>query len=533
MKFSIGYNYDIKLLGLLDIYKDHIDAFYFPLPQKYLGSGRNIPQPRNYVNQVPKIIERCNSLNITSQLLLNATCEGEFGLSRNFFKRLVSYIKKLRGIGLGSIVITNPIYINRLKEEISDIRIESSVNCYIKTIEQALYLKDLGVDVLTIDRDINRNIPLIKEIKNRTNLKIRLMLNEGCLRNCPFRIMHYNYLSHRNSIPKRPIDGTFPDHHCIEIYLRNTAKVFSIPFIPPDALRHYESFVDYYKLSTRVFPTKRIELCLKAYINQQFNGNLLEILDSPGLSYFEYIDYNALSKSHFFEKMKSCIDNCNRCAYCNTLLKEATVVNRDFLKKKNKKDERKAIRIYKNVLQASPNKDDSFIYEKLSKAYFNLREYKEALRLADKVIKLAPTKITGYLLLGSYFEQIKRNNKALQVYKKALTTFPFDGAVYLCLARVYLQLKKYKETIKNINRAKAINYKESGMHFLLGLCYERTGKYKKAIEEFKKERKTNPENAQIALSLARCYRNIGRTELVNKEIDRCIPEIKSYKVEPS
>ena len=149
----------------------NIEALYFPIPQQYLGSGRGILQPKGYIHQIPKIIQRCNSLNITPQLLLNVTCEGESGLNNKFFDRLVSYIKKLRDLGLGSLVITNPVYIGRIKKEISGIRVESSVNCYAKTIEHAAYLKDLGVDVLTIDRDINRNIPLIKEIKNRLHPK--------------------------------------------------------------------------------------------------------------------------------------------------------------------------------------------------------------------------------------------------------------------------------------------------------------------------------------------------------------------------
>ena len=82
MKFSIGYNHDIKLLDILDIYKNNIDALYFPIPGKYLGSGRHILQKRNYLNEIPKIVKKCNLLNIKSQLLLNATCEGEKGLEK-------------------------------------------------------------------------------------------------------------------------------------------------------------------------------------------------------------------------------------------------------------------------------------------------------------------------------------------------------------------------------------------------------------------------------------------------------------------
>jgi len=435
-------------------------------------------------------------------------------------------------MGLGSIVVTNPYYIKRIKREIKDIRIESSVNCYLKTVEHALYLKDLGIDVLTIDRDINRNIALIKEIKDRTNLKIKLMLNEGCLRNCPFRVMHYNYLSHHGNVSQKIPDSIFPDRFCLDIYLMNPLKVFRTPFIPPDALSYYESFIDYYKLSTRVFSNNRIETCIKAYINQSFNGNLLEILDSPGLLFFEYIDYNALRKSNFFEKMLGCTDECSNCGYCKIIFKEAVVVKRDFLRTRNKKDETKAIRIYKNALGVPTNNDDGLIYEKLSKAYFNLGKYKEAFRLAHRVVKLTPRKITGYLLLGSYYEQTKRINKALQIYKKTLMLFPLEGVVYLALARVYFQLKKYQKAIKKINKLKELNYTGSGAYFLLGLCYERIGKYKKAIEEFEEEEKINPDDARIALSLARCYKNIGETELVNKEINRCLHKIKSRSAEP-
>jgi len=56
MKFSIGYNHDIKLLGFLDIYKEHIEAFYFSIPQQYLGSGRGILQHKDYIHKIPKII---------------------------------------------------------------------------------------------------------------------------------------------------------------------------------------------------------------------------------------------------------------------------------------------------------------------------------------------------------------------------------------------------------------------------------------------------------------------------------------------
>jgi len=488
MKFSIGYNHDIKLVDLLDIYKDNIESFYFPIPYQYFGSGRYIPQKGSYLNEITEIIKKCNSLNIKSQLLLNATCEGKSGLEKKFFSKIIDYIQRLKSLGLKSVIVTNPVYISEIKKQIREIQIESSVNCYVETVEHALYLKDLGVDILTIDRDINRNIPLIERIKNETAFKIKIMLNEGCLRNCPFRNMHYNYLSHNASDSNILIDNIFPDKFCTRIYLKNPTKVFSIPFIPPEALPYYTKIVDYYKLSTRVFSTSKIEFCLKAYINQDFNGNLLEILDSPGLSYFNFINYDLLKKNNFFEKITKCNNNCNKCNYCNKLMKDAIVINSDFLKNHEKiKEYKKAEKIYKRILKNSCDKIS--IYLKLSRAYLNLKKYEKAIETANKLIELTPKEIDSYLLLGFCYEQDKRNDEALEVYQNALKIFPNTGAIYLGLGRTYFHLKKYEKAIKNIKKVIELKCEGSNIHSLLGSCYKRIRQYKKAIEEFKEEEK--------------------------------------------
>ncbi len=251
MKFSIGYNHDIKLLNILETYKDNIDALYFPIPRRYSGSGRVLPQKINYANEIPSLIKKCKSLNIKSQLLLNATNAGNKGLEQKFRFRVIDYIQKWRNFGLDSVIIANPLYIGEVKKQIKGITVESSINCYVKTVEHALYLKDMGVDILTIDRDINRSIPLIKEIKTRTGLKIKLLLNEGCLRNCPFRKIHFDYLANSTKLytKTKMIGGFFTPRWCAEIFIKNPAKIFSIPFILPDALKYYTQFVDFFKIS--------------------------------------------------------------------------------------------------------------------------------------------------------------------------------------------------------------------------------------------------------------------------------------------
>jgi len=408
------------------------------------------------MNEIPAIIKKCGSLNIKPQLLLNATSGNKLELGKAFLGKVLSYIKKLRDSGLQSVVAANPIYIGKIKKEISDITIESSVNCYVKTVEHALYLADLGVDILTIDRDINRNIPLIKEIKNRTGLKIRLMLNEGCISNCPYRATHYNYLSGGFRYPAKITEGVFWDKFCLGIYLNDPAKVFRIPFIPPEALTYYEQFIDYYKLSTRGFSTERIEVCLKAYGNKYFSGNLLDILDSPGGSYFEYIDYDALKRNNFFEKMLTCRLQCESCHYCGILFKKAVLINRDASHKRAGAEERKALRIYKNDLrQPYNNEKRARSCLKIAEAYLRLKRYKEAIKSIRKALKLNRKESGAYLTLGLCYERLKDYKQAIKALKKEEKADPLNREVKMALMRCYRSAGEtglFNKAIDNISR---------------------------------------------------------------------------------
>ncbi|MDD5097519.1 MAG: tetratricopeptide repeat protein [Candidatus Omnitrophica bacterium] len=453
MKFSIGYNQDIKLLDLLGIYKNNIQAFYFPIPEHYLGTGRYIRQSKDYPNQIPEIIARCNSLNITPQLLLNATAEKKFGKKEPAFKSLLNYLKKLKNLGLKSVVVTNPVYISRIKNEIKDISLESSVNCYIRTVKRALYFKDLGVDVLTIDRDINRNFSLIKEIKDKTGLKIRVMLNEGCLNSCPFRISHYNYLSTRAGLPKNPAADVLMDQLCVDIYKKHPLKLLRIPFIPPEALSYYSQFVDYYKLSTRVFSTERIEFCLKAYLHRHFNGNLLTLLDSPGLAYFEYVDYRALVKSNIFKKMLYCNFKCANCVYCRKLFKQAVLINRDVQEARSREEENKAVWLYKNDLRTVLSiKQRAWDYLKIGEAYFKLNKYPEAIKNINEALKLNYQGSKAYLILGFCYEKLGNYKLAIKALKKEEKINPDDGGINLSLARCYKNLSQLALSEKEVNK---------------------------------------------------------------------------------
>jgi len=454
------------LLNLLEDFKNHIEALYFPIPDQYMGSGRYmyINRRDRYNDEIPELIKRCNSLNIKSQLLLNATCVGKFGLEKKNFLKISNYIKELKNIGLKSVIISNPVYIFEVRKQVKDIEIESSINCYVKTVEHALYLKNLGVDVLTIDRDINRNIPLIKEIKKKTGLRIRMLVNEGCLRNCPFRGAHFNLISHlKEPFKTKTVSEQLFERWCIALLSRNPEKIFSIPFIPPNAIKYYTEFVDYFKISTRDSENSLIGLRLKSYINQDFNDNFRSLIDCAGLSpYIKYIDYKVLKENNFFEKMFKHTDESNNYRYYRKLVDNAVVTNSFFLN-------------------------------------------------------------------PSHPVRIRENKKAIRIYKRVLEDFPSDRNIYIELAKAYFMLEDYKEAIENAGQAIDLGYSKDDIHSLLGVCYVKIKKFNNAIVELKKAEKFTLKEAGINFMLFECYKNIGQKKQADLEFRKGILKVRKLQ----
>ncbi|MDD4151691.1 MAG: U32 family peptidase, partial [Candidatus Gracilibacteria bacterium] len=169
MKFSVGYNEKYGFLDLLKEKKNNISSVYFALPKELGTSGRPIRQYNgDYKSEIKELISTCKKYNIDTILLLNSTIESKDDFSVEKIKLLFDYIEEIIGYGLTSISITNMLYMKIILKRFPNLKYFSSVNCRLKTIEQAIFFKKLGINVLTIDRDINRNIDLIKKIESKT-----------------------------------------------------------------------------------------------------------------------------------------------------------------------------------------------------------------------------------------------------------------------------------------------------------------------------------------------------------------------------
>lgn len=321
MKFSIWYNQKPDFFDLVDKYKDNLSSIYLPLPYSIGNSGRDENQLSDYEDKVIfDLIEKCSSYWIDTILIMNATCEGENTWDKFYMLKLIKYIKILHKRGLTSITHTNMLYVPFFKRAMPDIIIYSSINCYLKTVEQSIYMKDIWVDILTIDRDINRDIKLIKKIKEKTGLKTQMLLNEGCFSNCPYRHTHFNIAAHRvdYNTDERISNWKYnliEDYSCVPMVHKNKKLIFRAPFIRPEDLVHYDWLIDVYKLDTRPESTQRIAFMLDAYIAGKYEWDLKDIIDFPYQN-VPHIDNKKLTELGFFEKLAKCPKDCYSCNVC-------------------------------------------------------------------------------------------------------------------------------------------------------------------------------------------------------------------------
>ncbi len=329
--FSVPYNNDFSLLEKLTEIKNlngnRIEEIYLSGPQEYFGSGREMPAIS--IDKITKIIKSCHENGLKVNLLLNSSCEGTEWYSPENVSRILKLIKILHiKNGLDAVTIANPLFIQKVRKEFPKIKISASVIAQIDSVQRARFFDKFGADVITPDRDINRDLELLKEIKEATDCELRLMVNEGCLFKCPYRIFHYNFTSHdsKDTSNKR-INRNIFTSNCNLIFKSDPSNVLKSCWIRPEDISKYKKITNKFKIAGRqTKDTSKLLKIIKGYMNLSYEGNLLDLFEA-GISGFRekfnyYIDNKDLDKYNFFEKVVSCNKNCSECKFCEELAKK-------------------------------------------------------------------------------------------------------------------------------------------------------------------------------------------------------------------
>jgi collagenase-like PrtC family protease len=331
LEFSVPYNGDPETLE--DVFKlkkttnNTIREVYLSGPQEYSGSGRVMDEVD--LGQFLETVDRIHEEGLRVNLVLNSTCEGSHWYSPEVVRAKMEYLRQVHEEhGVEAVTIANPIYIKEVRRRFPELIICASVLGEIDCVQRAVIFTEAGANIMTPDVNINRNLQLLKEIKKATNAELRLMVNEGCLYKCPFRRFHFDYISHVSQESGNATGHFLP--HCHEVISNDPSQFLKSGWIRPEDTKKYREITHSFKIVGRALQKAKVVRAVKAYLEESWDGDLMDIVSSSlgsyALGHGTYLDNKTLGEYSFFEKVTSCGQNCSQCSYCKQVANQLIAV---------------------------------------------------------------------------------------------------------------------------------------------------------------------------------------------------------------
>jgi collagenase-like PrtC family protease len=334
IRFAIGYQLaPERALSFADRaaeFAGHIAEVYFP----WIGlpSGRApFRAPRGQTAAATRRFERdlqdLRTLGVKLNLLMNANCYGGGAVSEALARQVTDLLESLRDLvgGVDSVTTTSPAVAQIVKTRFPGVSVRGSVNMRIGTAAGMDYLRD-WFDAFCVRREVNRDLGQLRELEawsSRRSIRLELLVNSGCLRECSAQTFHDNLLAHYQQVQRqRNIPGFESTVGICHRYLREPARwtaVLQSTWIRPEDLRHYEGLIDVAKLATRSHADPfRV---VAAYASRRYDGNLLDLMEPSFTAVLApYVIDNRRFPADWFGRTSTCGAACANCGYCGAVL---------------------------------------------------------------------------------------------------------------------------------------------------------------------------------------------------------------------
>ena len=180
------------------------------------------------------------------------------------------------------------------------------------------------------DRALNRNpgglAALSKAVKDfNPDIRIELLANEGCICQCPFKPSHDAHIALSNTGLVK--ESTFQMNQtlgCQDYFNLRPHGFLKSPFIRPEDIHHYQGIADGIKLCGRTRGVRFLKKCIRAFLDESFDGNLLDLMDTPEVLARQYHIDNTRLGDRFFTTLTSCTKGCKPCRICAEIFNRAS-----------------------------------------------------------------------------------------------------------------------------------------------------------------------------------------------------------------
>jgi tetratricopeptide (TPR) repeat protein len=141
------------------------------------------------------------------------------------------------------------------------------------------------------------------------------------------------------------------------------------------------------------------------------------------------------------------------CQYCKSLFDKAALIERNNNIRRNKPQERKAVKMYKKILtRAQDNNQMMYGYLNIGEAYYRLGSYEKAVVNIISALKLRYNGPKAHMLLGLCYEALGDYKKAIKMLLKEETINPQDKKINFALLRCYHEIGRIGQRNKIVHK---------------------------------------------------------------------------------
>ena len=307
-----------------------VSEIYGALAKSPIGHGRAPNSVPNLTKKESLVFRRLIPLDVLKfTYLLNAP----FYYSKNLKDRRITekYIAwVMNDFKPDAVTISSYELMEIVRKKYPGISINISTIAGVKSVKDLQKFKDIEPQRVILHHDSNRNFKDLKKIikeARKNNIEVELMATESCLRRCPNRTAHYEYLAHRN--PDKPFHTT-----CNTTKLMYPREILKANFIRPEDLHVYEKMsIKIFKITGRSKKSSWLPEVVSAYIKRDYDGNLIRLLGiDPSLKAEDWIFINNKALDGFLESFPQTGREGDENKYCEKWI-QRLYKNKDFLMK--------------------------------------------------------------------------------------------------------------------------------------------------------------------------------------------------------
>jgi len=277
-------------------YGNSIRSVYLAHPDLSIGSGRPI-QPHRHIKSF------LDSRIFPITLLINPIILRQPAETfKDQVVKLISFL--LKHNTLHDVTLTSIHLAKIIRAHFPSLSLTASTLADIHSVQQLAYIEGI-FDVIVPSTRIIRNIKALRELRNDYSGKIRLMVNEGCLANCIFRIQHF----YEMQCPE--ID--YPQSLCSRLLEEKPWLRLTSSWILPQHLYFFEGLYDELKLAGRVsLQNPAIYHQVFSHYIQQ-NPLLPNQIGGGPAAMLQPMDIDP----DFYQTTLNCMKNCSQCSICS------------------------------------------------------------------------------------------------------------------------------------------------------------------------------------------------------------------------